>query len=171
MYIINIYNLYECLRHPIWLNIKKPGKVYFFLQHIIPKIIYDSQISFKEINPSRFVKISSFTFNPFLQQSYGLFSHNGNNLWDDLELSKTRQIRGVGFYWLHKKRDFLLTTLKVVHILNTHCPIENSNGTLKEAHERFKFENDNYICQGQILSSMAVALFNVYQVVESANAL
>ena len=66
---------------------------------------------------------------------------------------------------------FLLTTLKVVYVLNTPYPIETENETLDQARRRSKFENDDYICRGHILNSMSNALFDVYQSMESAKEL
>ena len=66
---------------------------------------------------------------------------------------------------------FLLTTLKVVYVLNTPYPVETENETLDQARRRSKFEHDDYICRGHILNSMSDALFDVYQNMESAKEL
>ena len=66
---------------------------------------------------------------------------------------------------------FLLTTLKVVYVLNTPYPMETENESLEQTHRRSKFENDDYICRGHILNSMLNALFDVYQGIESAKEL
>lgn len=84
---------------------------------------------------------------------------------------KLDKFEGVGFYRLQKKMHFVLTTLKVVYVLSTPYPMETENKTLEQARQRFKFDNDDYICQGHILNSMSDALFDVHQGMESANEL
>uniref|UniRef100_A0A7C8YYZ5 Zinc finger, CCHC-type n=1 Tax=Opuntia streptacantha TaxID=393608 RepID=A0A7C8YYZ5_OPUST len=84
---------------------------------------------------------------------------------------KLNKFEGVGFRRWQKKMHFLLTTLKVVYILDTPYPIETENETLDQARRRSKFENDDYICRGHILNSMLGALFDVYQGLESAQEL
>ena len=76
---------------------------------------------------------------------------------------KLDKFEGVGFRRWQKKMHFLLTTLRVVYVLNTPDPVETENETLIQARRRFKFENDDYICRGHILNSMLDALFDVYQ--------
>jgi len=66
---------------------------------------------------------------------------------------------------------FFFTTLKVVYVLNTPYSMETENETLKQACQRSKFENDDYICWGHILNSMPDTLFDVYQGMESAKEL
>ena len=76
---------------------------------------------------------------------------------------KLDKFEGVGFRRWQKKMHFLLTTLKVVYVLNTPYPIEAKAETLDQARCRSKFENDDYIYRGHILNSMSDALFDVYQ--------
>nr|GEY13769.1 hypothetical protein [Tanacetum cinerariifolium] len=67
-----------------------------------------------------------------------------------------------------KKMHFLLTTLKVVHVLSTLMPKFMEDETLEQTKKRCKWENDDYICHRHILNGMSDALFNVYQTVGSA---
>ena len=41
-----------------------------------------------------------------------------------------------------KKMQFLLTTLKVVYVLNTIRPVEKEGETIAETRERQKWDND-----------------------------
>ncbi|KAL3513934.1 hypothetical protein ACH5RR_026651 [Cinchona calisaya] len=66
---------------------------------------------------------------------------------------------------------FLLTTLNVVYVLNTPKPMKNDEETLANTHARQKWENDDYICRGQILNGMSKGLFDTYQNVPSSRAL
>ena len=84
---------------------------------------------------------------------------------------KLDKFEGVGFRRWQKKMHFLLTTLKVVYVLNTSYPVETENETLEQSRRRSKFENDDYICRGHILNGMSDALFDVYQGMESAKEL
>ena len=49
--------------------------------------------------------------------------------------------------------------------------METKNETSEQARERSKFEKDDYICRGHILSGMANALFDVHQGMESTKEL
>ena len=84
---------------------------------------------------------------------------------------KLDKFKGVGFRRWQKKMHFLLTTLKVLYVLNTPYPVETENETLDQARRRSRFENDDYICRGHLLNSMSDALFDMYQSMESAKEL
>ena len=66
---------------------------------------------------------------------------------------------------------FLLTTLKVVYVLNTPYPKETENASLEQTRRRSKFKNDDYICRGHISNSISDALFDVFQGIESVKEL
>ncbi|CAM8896148.1 unnamed protein product [Rhodiola kirilowii] len=66
---------------------------------------------------------------------------------------------------------FLLTNLKVVHVLSTPIPVVSDNAPLDAIRKRNKWEKDDYICRGHILNGMSDPLFDVYQNVESAKEL
>ncbi|CAM8990125.1 unnamed protein product [Rhodiola kirilowii] len=66
---------------------------------------------------------------------------------------------------------FLLTNLKVVHVLSTPCPEVGDNAPVGAFRERNKWENDDYIARGHILNGMSDPLFDLYQNVESAKEL
>jgi len=59
---------------------------------------------------------------------------------------KLVKFKGVGFRPWQKRMHFLLSTLKFVYVLNTPYLMETGNETLEQAHQRSKFENDDYIC-------------------------
>ncbi|GJX10320.1 hypothetical protein Tco_0200179 [Tanacetum coccineum] len=63
---------------------------------------------------------------------------------------------------------FLLTTLKVAYVPRLEFVEEE---TLEQTRKRCKWDNDDYICRGNILNGMSDALFDVYQNVESAKEL
>ncbi|CAM8925981.1 unnamed protein product [Rhodiola kirilowii] len=66
---------------------------------------------------------------------------------------------------------FLLTTLKVVHVLSTPIPVVNDDASIEAIRKRSKWENDDYICRGHILNGMSDPLFDLYQNVKSAKEL
>ncbi|XP_077251833.1 uncharacterized protein LOC143891066 [Tasmannia lanceolata] len=68
-----------------------------------------------------------------------------------------------------KKVHFILTLLKVVQVLTTPKPVAVENETLAQAHARMKWEQDDYICKGHILSAMLDTLFDIYQGMVSAS--
>ncbi|CAM8975487.1 unnamed protein product [Rhodiola kirilowii] len=84
---------------------------------------------------------------------------------------KLEKFEGVNFRRWQKKMHFLLTSLKVVHVLSTPMSDADENGPLDAIRKKSKWENDDYICRGHILNGMADNLFDVYQNVESANEL
>ena len=52
-----------------------------------------------------------------------------------------------------EKVKFLLTTLKVRHVLDTPCLDIPAEGAIdKQINVKFKWEEDNYTCQGNILN-------------------
>ncbi|CAM8923830.1 unnamed protein product [Rhodiola kirilowii] len=83
---------------------------------------------------------------------------------------KLEKFEGVNFRRWKKKMHFLLTSLKVVHVLSTPMPAADDNGPI-DVRKRSKWENEDYICRGPILNGMADNLFDVYQNVESAKEL
>ena len=84
---------------------------------------------------------------------------------------KLDKFKGMGFRRWQKKMHFLLTSLSVAYVLSTPKPDEVENETAEETRKRNKWENDDYICCGHILHGMSDTLFDVYQFVESANAM
>ncbi|CAM8910722.1 unnamed protein product [Rhodiola kirilowii] len=84
---------------------------------------------------------------------------------------KLEKFEGVNFRRWQKKMHFLLTSLKVVHVLSTPVPVADDNGLIDAIRKRSKLENDDYICRGHILNGIADNLFDVYQNVESAKEL
>ncbi|CAM8978090.1 unnamed protein product [Rhodiola kirilowii] len=84
---------------------------------------------------------------------------------------KLEKFKGVNFRRWQKKMHFLLTSLKVVHVLSTPMLVAEDNGTIDVISKRSKWENDDYIYRGHILNSMADNLFDVYQNVKSAKEL
>ncbi|XP_073225656.1 uncharacterized protein [Cicer arietinum] len=76
---------------------------------------------------------------------------------------KLEKFDGGNFIRWQKKMKFLLTTLKVVYVLNTTRPLEKEVETLAETRERQKWDNDDYICMGHILNGMSDSLFDIYQ--------
>ncbi|CAM8968490.1 unnamed protein product [Rhodiola kirilowii] len=84
---------------------------------------------------------------------------------------KLEKFDRVNFRRWQKKMHFLLTSLKVVHVLSTPMPAADDNDPIDAIRKRSKWENDDYICRGHILNGMANNLFDVYQNVESAKEL
>ncbi|XP_073222466.1 uncharacterized protein [Cicer arietinum] len=76
---------------------------------------------------------------------------------------KLEKFDGGNFIRWQKKMKFLLTTLKVVYVLNTTRPLEKEVETLAETRERQKGDNDDYICMSHILNRMSDSLFDIYQ--------
>ncbi|XP_012575611.2 uncharacterized protein [Cicer arietinum] len=76
---------------------------------------------------------------------------------------KLEKFDGGNFIRWQKKMKFLLTTLKVVYVLNTTRPLEKEVETLADTRERQKWDNDDYICMGHILNGMSDSLFDIYQ--------
>ncbi|GKF18296.1 hypothetical protein Tco_0063214, partial [Tanacetum coccineum] len=66
---------------------------------------------------------------------------------------------------------FLLTTWKVVYVLTTPILELMEDDTVEAIRRWTKWENDDYICKGQILNDMSDALFDVYRNVELAKEL
>jgi len=84
---------------------------------------------------------------------------------------KLDKFEGIGLRRWQKMMHFLLTTLKVVYVLNTPYPMETKNESLEETRQRFKFKNDDYIYRSHILNSTSDALFDIYRGTESAKEL
>ncbi|GJQ92362.1 hypothetical protein Tco_0003501 [Tanacetum coccineum] len=62
-----------------------------------------------------------------------------------------------------KKMHFLFTALKVVCVLSTPMPEHVEDKTVDQTWRQCKWENDDYICQEHILSSISNALFDLFQ--------
>ncbi|CAJ2648883.1 unnamed protein product [Trifolium pratense] len=84
---------------------------------------------------------------------------------------KLDKFQGQDFRRWQKKMHFMLTTLKVVHVLSTPIPEIGEDDTVENLRRRSKWENDDYICRGHILNGMSDPLFDIYQNVESAKEL
>ncbi|CAM8880967.1 unnamed protein product [Rhodiola kirilowii] len=84
---------------------------------------------------------------------------------------KLDKFEGVNFQRWQSKMHFLLTTLKVVHVLSTPIPVVDDDAPIEAIRKRSKWENDDYICRGHILNGMSDPLFDLYQNVESAKEL
>ncbi|XP_045831248.1 uncharacterized protein LOC123922594 [Trifolium pratense] len=84
---------------------------------------------------------------------------------------KLDKFQGQDFRRWQKKIHFMLTTLKVVHVLSTPIPEIGEDDTVENLRRRSKWENDDYICRGHILNGMSDPLFDIYQNVESAKEL
>ena len=84
---------------------------------------------------------------------------------------KLDKFQGQDFRRWQKKMHFMLTTLKVVHVLSTPIPESLENESVENMRRRSKWENDDYICRGHILNGMSDPLFDIYQNVESAKEL
>ncbi|CAM8923870.1 unnamed protein product [Rhodiola kirilowii] len=84
---------------------------------------------------------------------------------------KLEKFEGVNFRRWQSKMHFLLTTLKVVHVLSTPISVVDDDAPIEAIRKRSKWENDDYICRGHILNGMSDPLFDLYQNVESAKEL
>ncbi|CAJ2671570.1 unnamed protein product [Trifolium pratense] len=84
---------------------------------------------------------------------------------------KLDKFQGQDFRRWQKKMHFMLTTLKVVHVLSTPIPEIGEDDMVENLRRRSKWENDDYICRGHILNGMSDPLFDIYQNVESAKEL
>ncbi|XP_050908069.1 uncharacterized protein LOC127121657 [Lathyrus oleraceus] len=84
---------------------------------------------------------------------------------------KLDKFQGQDFRRWQKKMHFMLTTLKVVHVLSTPIPELLEEDTVENLRRRSKWENDDYICRGHILNGMSDPLFDIYQNIESAKKL
>ncbi|CAM8968905.1 unnamed protein product [Rhodiola kirilowii] len=58
---------------------------------------------------------------------------------------KLEKFKGVNFRRWKKKMHFLLTCLKVVHVLSTPIPVVSDNALIEAIRKRSKWENDDYI--------------------------
>nr|GEU47784.1 zinc finger, CCHC-type [Tanacetum cinerariifolium] len=84
------------------------------------------------------------------------------------KFGKLDKFEGSDFRRWQKKMHFLYTTLKVVYVLRTPAPEYVENEALDQTRKRCKWDNDDYICRGNILNDMSDALFDVYQKLKSA---
>ena len=84
---------------------------------------------------------------------------------------KLEKFQGVDFRRWEKKMHFLLTTLKVVYVLNTPMQEIMVDEPLEITRRRCKWENDDYICRGHILNGMSDPLFDIYQNYENTKSL
>jgi len=84
---------------------------------------------------------------------------------------KLDKFQGQDFRRWQKKMHFMLTMLKVVHVLSTPIPELLEEDTVENLRRRSKWENDDYICRGHILNGMSDPLFDIYQNIESAKEL
>ena len=79
------------------------------------------------------------------------------------KFGKLDKFEGIEFCRWQKKMHFLLTTLKVVHVLSTHSPGPMEGETLECTRRICKWENDDYICRGHILNGIFASIFEIYQ--------
>ncbi|GAA0174042.1 hypothetical protein LIER_27514 [Lithospermum erythrorhizon] len=77
----------------------------------------------------------------------------------------------LGIFDVGRRCTFLLTSLKVAYVLRTPQPQAQGDATLVQTPARAKLENDEYVCCGHILNMISDALFDTYQIVESAKLL
>ncbi|CAM8979086.1 unnamed protein product [Rhodiola kirilowii] len=84
---------------------------------------------------------------------------------------KLEKFEGVNFRRWQQKMHFLLTNLKVVHVMSSPIPEAGDDAPIDAIRKRSKWENDDYICRGHILNGMSDPLFDIYQNVESAKEL
>ncbi|XP_076937713.1 uncharacterized protein LOC143605514 [Bidens hawaiensis] len=87
------------------------------------------------------------------------------------KFDKLEKFEGQDFRRWQKKMHFLLTTMKVVHVLSTPMAVVEEEGNLEQVRRKSKWENDNYICLGLILNGMCDTLFDLYQNIETAKEL
>jgi hypothetical protein len=79
------------------------------------------------------------------------------------DLSKLDRFDGNNFKRWREKVEFLLTTLKVRYVLDTPCPDVRAEGATNEQIDlKFKWEEDNYTCRGNILNTLTDPLFDMY---------
>ncbi|GKC38709.1 hypothetical protein Tco_1051093 [Tanacetum coccineum] len=81
--------------------------------------------------------------------------------------SKLDKFEGVDFRRWQKKMHFLLSTMSVVYVLNTTILDDGDDAIVDQMRRRNKWENDDYVCCGIILSGMSDSLFDIYQNVKS----
>jgi hypothetical protein len=79
------------------------------------------------------------------------------------DLSKFDRFDGNNYKCWKEKVEFLLITLKVRHVLDTPClGVPTKGATDKQIDVKFKWEEDDYTCQGNILNTLTDPLFNMY---------
>nr|GEX96060.1 F-box domain-containing protein [Tanacetum cinerariifolium] len=68
--------------------------------------------------------------------------------WMASKFGKLDKFEGNDFRQWHKKMNFLITTLKVMHVLSTPMPELLEDDTLELVRRRSKWGNADYICRG-----------------------
>ncbi|XP_050904781.1 uncharacterized protein LOC127118602 [Lathyrus oleraceus] len=88
------------------------------------------------------------------KQSIHLIIMAGGNTVKEMtrNFGKLDKFQGQDFRRWQKKMHFMLTTLKVVHVLSTPIPEIREDDTVENLRRRSKWENDDYICRGHILN-------------------
>jgi hypothetical protein len=79
------------------------------------------------------------------------------------DLSKLDCFDGNNYKRWKEKVEFLLTTLKIRYVLNTPCldfPVQGAAN--EQIYGKFKWEEDKYTCQVNILNTLTDPLFNMY---------
>nr|GEU86069.1 zinc finger, CCHC-type [Tanacetum cinerariifolium] len=73
----------------------------------------------------------------------------------------------------HAKQQstYLFQAIVSAEDVGDFAPVWSENETLETTRKRMKWENDDYICRGQILNGMFDSLFDIYQNAESGKAL
>ncbi|GJU07319.1 zinc finger, CCHC-type containing protein [Tanacetum coccineum] len=85
--------------------------------------------------------------------------------------AKLDKFERVDFRRWQKKIHFLLSNMSVVYVLTTPIHEDGENATMDQIRKRAKWENDDYVCRGLILSGISDHLFDIYQNVESSKEL
>ena len=79
------------------------------------------------------------------------------------KFDRLEKFQGVDFRCWLKKMHFLLTTMKVVHVLSTLASETKEDEMLEGTRQQCKWENDDYMCRCHILNGMSDPLFDIYQ--------
>lgn len=74
---------------------------------------------------------------------------------------KLDMIEGNDFCFLPKKMNFLLTSLKGVHVVRSSTPEPIEDKAIEHTRRRCKWNNDDYICCGHILNGMYDSPFDL----------
>ncbi|GJV21701.1 zinc finger, CCHC-type containing protein [Tanacetum coccineum] len=86
--------------------------------------------------------------------------------------TKLDKFERVDFRRWQKKMHFVLSSMSVVYVLTTPMPEDGGNdATVEQIRKGAKWDNDDYVCKGLILSGMSDYLFDTYQNVESSKEL
>jgi hypothetical protein len=79
------------------------------------------------------------------------------------DLSKLDCFDGNNYKRWKEKVEFLLTTLKARYVLDTPCPNVPAEGATDEQIDvKFKWEEDDYTCWGNILNTFIDPLLDTY---------